>query len=49
VSIDGSLDMFDALNGNVVRTRNTQFGTAVNQPQSILQPRLFRISSTVRF
>ncbi|MGE3958678.1 MAG: carboxypeptidase regulatory-like domain-containing protein [Vicinamibacterales bacterium] len=49
VSIDGSLDMFNALNGNVVLTRNNQFGTALNTPQSILQPRLFRISSTMKF
>lgn len=47
--IDGSLDMFNALNGNVVLTRNLQYGTSLGTPQSILQPRLFRVSSTMRF
>lgn len=49
MSIDGSIDMFNALNGNVVLTRNQSFGSALGTPQSILQPRLFRISSTMKF
>lgn len=49
LSIDGSLDMFNALNGNVVLTRNQAFGSALGTPQSILQPRLFRVSSTMKF
>jgi hypothetical protein len=47
--IDGSLDVFNALNGNVVLTKNLAYGTSLGMPQSILQPRLLRVSSTMRF
>jgi hypothetical protein len=49
VHIDGSLDMFNATNSSVVLSQNQAFGTSLGAPQSILQPRLLRISSTLRF
>jgi hypothetical protein len=47
--IDGSLDIFNATNSSVVLTQNQAFGPTLGMPQSILQPRLLRISSTLRF
>jgi len=49
VHVDGSLDMFNATNSSVVLSQNQAFGTSLGAPQSILQPRLLRISSTLRF
>jgi len=49
VHIDASLDMFNATNSSVVLSQNQAFGTSLGVPQSILQPRLLRISSTLRF
>ena len=48
-TIDGSLDMFNATNSSVVLSQNQAFGPTLAMPQSILQPRLFRLSSTMRF
>ena len=47
--LDGSLDMFNATNSSVVLSQIQTFGTSLGTPQSILQPRLLRISSTIRF
>lgn len=49
LSFDGSIDLFNALNGSVVLTQNNNVGTSLGVPQSILQPRLLRLSSTMRF
>jgi hypothetical protein len=49
VHVDASLDMFNALNSSVVLTQNQNFGSSLEAPTSILQPRLFRISSTLKF
>jgi hypothetical protein len=49
VHVDASLDMFNALNSSVVLTQNQNFGSSLGAPTSILQPRLFRISSTLKF
>ena len=48
-TIDGSVDMFNATNSSVVLSQNQAFGPTLAMPQSILQPRLFRLSSTMRF
>ena len=47
--VDGSLDIFNSMNSSVVLTQNQAFGQSLGAPQSILQPRLLRISSTLRF
>ncbi|MGC4081152.1 MAG: TonB-dependent receptor [Vicinamibacterales bacterium] len=47
--IEGSIDLFNALNGNVVLQRNQAFGTTLDQPQQILQPRLIRLSAQWKF
>ena len=47
--VDGSLDMFNATNSSAVLSQNQAFGTSLGAPTSILQPRLFRISSTLKF
>jgi hypothetical protein len=49
VNIDGSLDIFNATNSSVVLSQNQAFGPSLGAPQSILQPRLLRLSSTMRF
>ena len=49
VYIDGSFDMFNILNGNVTIAANQAFGSSLGNPTEILQPRLFRISSTLKF
>lgn len=48
-TFDGSVDLFNALNENVVLTQNNNFGASLGLPQSILQPRLLRLSSTLKF
>ena len=47
--IEGALDMFNFLNSNVVLTQNTSFGPQLDQPSSILQPRLLRVSMQWKF
>jgi hypothetical protein len=47
--VDGALDMFNALNSNVVLTQNQNFGSTLGQPQAVLQGRLLRISSQIKF
>ncbi len=47
--VDGSLDIFNALNGNVVLTENQAFGSSLGRPDNILQPRLLRISAQWKF
>ena len=49
VRIDGALDIFNALNSNVVLTENQNFGSTLGQPQAILQGRLLRISNQIKF
>jgi hypothetical protein len=46
---EGALDIFNALNSNVVLEQNEAFGTTLGQPLSILQPRLLRISGQWKF
>ncbi|HEV3216149.1 MAG TPA: TonB-dependent receptor [Vicinamibacterales bacterium] len=47
--IDGALDMFNALNSNVVLQENQNYGSSLGQPQAVLQGRLLRISSQFKF
>jgi hypothetical protein len=47
--LDGALDIFNALNSNVVLTENQNFGSTLAQPQAILQGRLLRVSSQIKF
>jgi Carboxypeptidase regulatory-like domain len=46
---EASLDMFNALNSNVVLAKNQSFGTTLDQPSQILQPRLLRVSGQWKF
>ena len=46
---DGALDMFNALNSNVVLSQNQNFGSTLGQPQAVLQGRLFRLSTQLKF
>ena len=47
--IDGALDMFNSLNSNVVLQENQNFGSSLGQPQAVLQGRLLRVSSQIKF
>ena len=47
--IDGALDMFNALNSNVVLSQNQAFGSSLGQPLAVLQGRLLRVSSQIKF
>jgi hypothetical protein len=47
--IDGALDMFNALNSNVVLSQNQNYGSTLGQPQAVLQGRLLRLSSQIKF
>jgi Carboxypeptidase regulatory-like domain len=49
VKVDGALDIFNSLNSNVVLTENQNFGSTLGQPQAILQGRLLRVSSQIKF
>jgi hypothetical protein len=49
VRIDGALEMFNALNSNVVLSENQNFGSTLGQPQAVLQGRLLRMSSQIKF
>jgi hypothetical protein len=47
--VDGALDMFNALNSNVVLQQNQNLGSALGQPMAVLQGRLLRVSSQIKF
>jgi len=47
--VDGGLDMFNALNSNVVLAENQNFGSTLGQPQAVLQGRLLRLSAQIKF
>ena len=44
-----ALEIYNALNNNVVLTENQTFGSSLGQPLSILQPRVLRISTQLKF
>ena len=47
--VDGALDMFNALNSSVVLSQNQNFGSTLGQPQAVLQGRLLRLSTQLKF
>jgi hypothetical protein len=47
--MDGAVDIFNALNSNVVLQQNQNFGSSLGQVQQILQGRLLRISNQIKF
>jgi Carboxypeptidase regulatory-like domain len=49
VRLDGALDIFNALNSNVVLSENQNFGSTLGQPQAVLQGRLLRVSTQIKF
>ena len=48
-SIEGSLDLFNALNANHVLLQNEGIGATWGRPTRILAPRIIRLGATVRF
>lgn len=44
-----ALDMFNALNSNVVLAQNESFGVTLDRPSQILQPRLLRLTAQWKF
>ena len=49
IRLDGALDMFNALNTSVVLSQNQNFGSTLGQPQAVLQGRLLRVSTQLKF
>lgn len=47
--VDGALDMLNAINSNVVLSQNQNFGSTLGQPLAVLQGRLLRVSSQIKF
>jgi hypothetical protein len=47
--VDGALEMFNATNSNVILAQNQNFGSTLGQPQAVLQGRLLRLSSQIKF
>jgi hypothetical protein len=47
--LDGNLDMFNALNSSVVLQQNQTFGSSLGTPQAVLQGRLLRLSTQIKF
>jgi hypothetical protein len=47
--VDGALDVFNALNSSVVLQQNQNFGSSLGTPQAVLQGRLLRVSSQIKF
>ncbi len=45
----GQLDVYNALNSNVVLTENQTFGSVLGQPLTILQGRIFRAALQMKF
>ena len=49
VQVDAALEMYNAINTNVVLNENQNFGSSLGTPMEIFQPRLLRISTNLRF
>jgi hypothetical protein len=47
--VTGQVDVYNALNSNVVLTENQTFGAALGQPLTILQGRIFRAALQMKF
>jgi len=48
-TVTGQVDIYNALNSNVVLTENQTFGAALGQPLTILQGRIFRAALQMKF
>ena len=48
-TFSGQLDLFNALNGNAIFTRNSAIGASLGQVTAILQGRIFRLAFQMRF
>jgi hypothetical protein len=49
LNFDANLDVYNVLNSNVVMQENQNFGSTLGQPQQILQGRLLRLSTQLKF
>jgi hypothetical protein len=49
VRVDGAVDMYNALNNDVVLLENQSYGSSLGNPQQILQGRLLRVSLQMKF
>ena len=47
--LEGSLDIFNLLNGNHVLAQTEAIGTTLGRPSRVLAPRIVRFGATVRF
>jgi hypothetical protein len=44
-----NVDVFNATNGSTILNQNQNFGSSLGQPTEILQPRLLRLSTNIKF
>jgi hypothetical protein len=49
VLFEPAVEVYNALNSNVVLTQNQSYGSTLGQPQRVLQGRLVRLSTQVKF
>jgi len=47
--LDGALDIYNLFNSNVVLMENQNYGSSLHQPQQVLQGRLLRVSTQLKF
>jgi len=47
--VTAQVDVYNALNSNVVLTENQTFGAALGQPLTILKGRIFRAALQMKF
>jgi Carboxypeptidase regulatory-like domain/TonB dependent receptor-like, beta-barrel len=49
LQVEPGVDVYNVFNGNVVLVQNQNFGSALGQPQRVLQGRLVRLAAQIRF
>jgi hypothetical protein len=49
ITFTTNLDLFNVTNGNTILDQNQNFGSSLGQPTEILQPRLLRLSTNIKF
>jgi len=49
LQIEPGVDVYNVFNSNVVLTQNQNFGSALGQPQQVLQGRLLRLNAQINF
>jgi hypothetical protein len=49
LQIEPGVDVYNVFNSNVVLVQNQNFGSALGQPQQVLQGRLMRLSAQINF